>query len=108
MFAIGYRIPTQGMNSTLPLQIVDVLRESSGDVIIMPSEITTLTGSDFDIDKMYMARYNYRDIDGKLEKIQFIDSDDYSNEEEFLTAVYNYKYAAYQTDKYKEAEKDVA
>lgn len=107
LFAIGYRIPTQGMNSTLPLQIVDVLRESSGDVIIMPSEITTLTGSDFDIDKMYMARYNYRDIDGKLEKIQFIDSDDYSNEEEFLTAVYNYKYAAYQTDKYKEAEKDV-
>jgi hypothetical protein len=107
LFAIGYRIPTQGMNSTLPLQIVDVLRESSGDVIIMPSEITTLTGSDFDIDKMYMARYNYRDIDGKLEKIQFIDSDDYSNEEEFLTAVYNYKYAAYQTDKYKEAERDV-
>lgn len=107
LFAVGYRIPTQGMNSTLPLQIVDVLRESAGDVIIMPSEITTLTGSDFDIDKLYMARYNYRDIDGKLEKIQFIDSADYSSQEDFLGAVYDYKYAAYNTETYKKAEKEI-
>lgn len=46
LFAFAYRVPTQGMNSTLPIEIVDILPSNSGDVIFLPLEITTLTGSD--------------------------------------------------------------
>ena len=46
LFGFAYRVPTQGMNSTLPIEIVDVLPSTSGDVIFLPLEITTLTGSD--------------------------------------------------------------
>lgn len=51
---IGYRIPTQGKNSMLSLKVVKVLPENMGGVIMLPAEITTMMGSDFDIDKMYL------------------------------------------------------
>ena len=66
--AIGYRIPTQGLSSIAGIRIKDVLPSNVGDMIILPDEFTTQTGSDFDIDKLYIARYNY-DKDGK--KIEF-------------------------------------
>jgi len=68
---LGYRIPTQGQNSVVLLKVVDVLRESSGDVIQLPLEFTKLTGSDFDIDKLYVARYNYKSDKNGYEKIEF-------------------------------------
>nr|DAL01603.1 MAG TPA: hypothetical protein [Caudoviricetes sp.] len=36
-----------------------------GDTIMLPEDFTKLTGSDFDIDKLYIARYSY-DNDGRL------------------------------------------
>ena len=51
---IGYRIPTQGKNSMLSLKVVKVLPENMGGIIMLPAEITTMMGSDFDIDKMYL------------------------------------------------------
>lgn len=51
---IGYRIPTQGKNSMLSLKVVKILPENMGGVIMLPAEITTMMGSDFDIDKMYI------------------------------------------------------
>lgn len=92
LFAFAYRVPTQGMNSTLPIEIVDVLPSTSGDVIFLPLEITTLTGSDFDIDKMYLARYNYYDDNGTLRKVEFIDENDYDSKEEFLEAIWHSRY----------------
>ena len=52
--AIGYRIPTEDKYSMYPMKIVDWVPRTSGEVIILPAEITTLTGSDFDIDKTYI------------------------------------------------------
>lgn len=46
--AIGYRIPTQGLSSIAGLRIKDVLPSNVGDMIILPDEFTTQTGSDFD------------------------------------------------------------
>ena len=66
--AIGYRIPTQGLSSISPLKIVDILPENVGDTIVLPDEFTAQTGSDFDIDKLYIARYNY---DRESNKILF-------------------------------------
>ena len=51
---IGYRIPNQKLSSNQPLEVVGILPPSMGDSIMMYSEITTQTGSDFDIDKTYV------------------------------------------------------
>ena len=51
---IGYRIPTEDKYSMSPLYIKGFLPQQNGSTIMMPEEITTITGSDFDIDKMYV------------------------------------------------------
>src|SRR4030042_1367515 len=81
---IGYRIPNQGQNSSIFLKIKEFLPESSGDVIILPNEFTALTGSDFDVDKVFFVRYNYRtDKDGKVSKVQFLTDDNSTVDERY-------------------------
>lgn len=63
---VAYRIPTQAQSSIHALRVADVI-PALKDTIILPEEFTTITGSDFDIDHLYLARYNYRmDKNGKL------------------------------------------
>ena len=62
-FGIGYRIPTQGMSSMFVFTVADVLPEQSGDLIIVPPEFTAQTGSDFDIDKLFLATMKYDKTD---------------------------------------------
>lgn len=50
--ALGYRIPTEAHYSMLPLKIVGFLPQNSGGTIMLPADVITLTGSDFDI-KVY-------------------------------------------------------
>lgn len=57
--SMAYRVPTQGMSSIAALTIRDVVMSQAGDVIILPDEFTARTGSDFDIDKLFLTRYNY-------------------------------------------------
>lgn len=52
--AIGYRVPTEDKYSMAPLYIKGFLPQQNGSAIMLPAEITTLSGSDFDIDKMYI------------------------------------------------------
>jgi len=49
---IGYRIPTQGLNSILHLKVVGFLSPGLDQMVVMPREITTQGGSDFDVDKL--------------------------------------------------------
>ena len=58
---IGFRIPTQGMNSIENIIIKGFLPRENGDMIVVPTEIVGKSGSDFDIDKMnlYMSNYKY-------------------------------------------------
>jgi len=64
---IGYRIPNQGLSSNDALQIVGILPEENGDTIVAYTGITKKTGSDFDIDKMYIMMANYELAeDGRL------------------------------------------
>ena len=58
---IGYRIPTQAQSSIHALRFIDVLPATQA-TIILPSEFTKITGSDFDIDHLYLASYNYGKI----------------------------------------------
>ena len=71
LFALSYRVPTQGQNSTIPVKIVDVFPPQRGGIISFPAGVTAQTGSDFDIDKMFLARYNYTVENGKLVKVQY-------------------------------------
>lgn len=66
--AIGYRIPTQSIASISPLRFVDVFPEIMGDTIMLPEDFTKLTGSDFDIDKLYVARFSYNNKGVKIIK----------------------------------------
>ena len=45
---IGYRIPTEDKYSCAPIKIVGFLPREAGEGIMLPYDITLLTGSDFD------------------------------------------------------------
>lgn len=68
---VGYRIPNQGMSSNDSLEIVGILPESYGDTIVPYVDITTKTGSDFDIDKMYVMVPNGEMKKGKLTYVEY-------------------------------------
>lgn len=51
---VGYRIPTQGKNSMLPLRVVKVLPPSAKGQIMLPAQITLQTGADYDVDKLFL------------------------------------------------------
>lgn len=74
---IGFRIPTQGLNSVDFFEIVEFLPPQMGDTVIFPSEITTKAGSDFDVDKMniYLKNY-YLDVNGYPKAIPFYGTDE--------------------------------
>lgn len=62
-YGVGYRIPTQGLSSMFSFSVADIMPTTIGDTIIVPEEFTAMTGSDFDVDKLYLATYAY-DKDG--------------------------------------------
>jgi hypothetical protein len=46
MDMLGYRIPNEDKYSSLPLKVVGFLPSGSGGAIMLPAEITTISGSD--------------------------------------------------------------
>lgn len=62
---ITYRIPTEDKYSMAPCKIVDFMPREAGDTIMLPYELTTIDGSDFDIDKRYVMRKDYRIVESK-------------------------------------------
>ena len=55
------------MSSMFAFQVADIIPEQSGDLIVVPREFTAQTGSDFDVDKLFLATMSYRN--GILESI---------------------------------------
>lgn len=51
---VGYRIPTEDKYSMMPLRIKGFLPSSMGTAIMLPAEITTITGSGFGIDELQL------------------------------------------------------
>ncbi len=68
---MSYRIPTQATSSIGALRFVDVL-SIVRDTIVLPKEFTAQTGSDFDIDKLYMSTLFYELV---KHDVDFIDKD---------------------------------
>lgn len=57
---IGYRVPTEAKYSMAPLYVKGFLPQENGSAIMLPAEITTIAGSDFDIDKLYLILPEFR------------------------------------------------
>lgn len=73
---IGYRIPTEGKYSMLPLRIKGFLPQQNGSAIMLPAEVTTLSGSDFDVDKLFMMLPSFNLKEGKIERIKYDNNKD--------------------------------
>ena len=67
---IGYRVPTEDKYSMIPLVIKGFLPQQNGSSIMLPAEITTLSGSDFDIDKLYVMLPEFK-IKSQYDKAAF-------------------------------------
>lgn len=68
---VGYRIPTEDKYSMIPLKIKGFTPQQNGSIIMLPAEITTLSGSDFDIDKLFIMLPEFRRIP-KYDRKRFV------------------------------------
>lgn len=70
---VAYRIPNQAKASIDALEVVGFLPAEMGDSIVLYDEVTAKTGSDFDIDKMYVMLPNFTARDGQIKKVDYLD-----------------------------------
>lgn len=68
---VGYRIPTEDKYSMIPLRIKGFTPQQNGSIIMLPEEITTLSGSDFDIDKLFIMLPEFRRVP-KYDRKRFV------------------------------------
>ena len=70
--AISYRIPTEDKYSMLPIKIKGFAPQIAGGTIMLPADITAITGADFDIDKMFLMFNSFKvNEEGKVEYVKY-------------------------------------
>lgn len=57
---IAYRIPTEMEYSMFHLKIVKCNPKAAANTIKLPAECTSIAGFDFDIDKLFLMRHNFK------------------------------------------------
>lgn len=57
---IAYRIPTEGCYSMINLKVKRFSQKTAGGTIKVPAQGTTIAGFDFDIDKLYFMRKEFK------------------------------------------------
>ena len=77
LMGVAFRIPTQAMSSVEIIKVKGFLPQSMGDTVVVPSEITAKTNSDFDIDKLntYLKSV-YKDEKGDVKLIVYKGSEE--------------------------------
>lgn len=73
---VGYRIPTENKYSMANLRIMGFLPQQNGGTIMLPAEITTMSGADFDVDKMFLMFPSFRMTEYNMDQAKL----DYSKE----------------------------
>lgn len=77
---IGFRIPTQELNSVENFRIEAFLPDYLGDMVVVPEALTTKSGGDFDVDKLNTYLKNvYVDGDGVLKIVKYFEDKEYSD-----------------------------
>ena len=85
---VGFRIPTQELSNIEVFRVKGFLPQSMGDTIVVPSEITTKAGSDFDIDKLNTyLKATYLDKNGDIRLVKYKGSEEATKE--FYANVFN-------------------
>lgn len=59
-YMVGYRIPTEDHYSCAPLYVKGFLPNLNASTIVVPADISTIAGSDYDIDVMYLMRHEFK------------------------------------------------
>jgi len=79
--SLGYRIPTEDKYSIAPLKIVGFLNQNMGGSICLPADITNISGSDFDIDVMYLIfpSIEFKEYDYQYALSEFMKTEEYAN-----------------------------
>lgn len=85
---IGFRIPTQGLNSIESIKVVGFLPKGAGEVIVLPSAITAKAGSDYDIDKLNLYIPS-TDKNGKYLVLDEVRKDELASPNTLLAAIDN-------------------
>lgn len=91
---IGFRIPTQGLNSMDAIKVIGFLPEGYENTVIAPRDFITQMGSDFDVDKLFQDMVNTIYEDGSIRKVDRSDYNNYKSFKEYkrkLKAVKNLK-----------------
>jgi len=74
---IGFRIPTQATSSVEVFKVKGFLPQYMGATVVVPSEITTKAGSDFDIDKLNMyLKSVYVNARGEVKLVKYLGSEE--------------------------------
>jgi len=74
---IGFRIPTQSLSSIDSFKVVGFLPSYMGDTVVVPTELVTKAGSDFDIDKLNTYLRNvYVDATGNIRLVKYKGSEE--------------------------------
>ena len=72
---VGYRIPTEDKYSMFNIEVIGFTPISMGGTVILPVEVTTVAGLDFDIDKLYfMAKAFTVNKKGEAKTVRYYDS----------------------------------
>lgn len=67
---LGYRIPTENKYSMFHGRVRKFLSRASGEAVLLPYEITLISGLDFDVDKLYtMFKYTHEAL-STIEKLK--------------------------------------
>jgi hypothetical protein len=84
---LGFRIPTQSLSSIDSFKVVGFLPSYMGDTVVVPTELVTKAGSDFDIDKLNTYLRNvYVDATGNVRLVKHKGSEEATKQ--FFTKVY--------------------
>ena len=71
---IANRIPTEDKYSMFNIEVIGFTPPSMANTIIMPPEVTTIAGLDFDIDKLYFLSKQFRIIDNAPKIVKYYDT----------------------------------
>jgi predicted NAD-dependent protein-ADP-ribosyltransferase YbiA (DUF1768 family)/alkylated DNA repair dioxygenase AlkB len=85
--ALAYRIPTQSQHSMVPIKIVDILPRSYGSTILLPAEITSISGADYDVDSVFIHRHAVYKKNRKL--VSFSDENEQIAQESYIKSFKN-------------------
>lgn len=87
----GFRIPSSDLHSSVPLKVIGFYPSTAQDnVVVIPSAVTALHGSDFDVDKLFVVRPGVYGVSEEgahdtAQQHQTIDSQDTDSKREFKT-----------------------